>query len=66
MDFLIESFASGDLISPVMQFSFGQIPDFFISDRFFLIISQIIIQVLEGFTTGFLTLFTDALFSVPV
>ena len=63
---LIEWLAGGNAALPVMQFSFGQIPGFFSSDRFFLIISQIIIQVIEGFTTGFITLFTDGLFGVPL
>ena len=67
MQDLIDLFAGGDdVVLPVMQFSFGQIPGFFSSDRFFLIISQLIIQVIEGFTTGFITLFTDGLFGVPI
>lgn len=66
MQLLMDLVGGGEMVFPVMQFSFGQIPGFFSTDRFFLIISQIIIQVVEGLTTGFITLFTDAIFGVPV
>jgi len=65
MQVLIDLFTSGGDVLPVMAFSFGQIPGFFSTDRFFVIMSQLIIQVFEGFTTGFITLFTDGLFNVP-
>jgi hypothetical protein len=64
MTVVVNAFIAAVGVLPVMEFQFGQVPKYFQTQEFFVMASQLIIQILTGISSGLIGAIFSALFGV--